>query len=334
MSPKVSVIIPTYNRATKVCNAIDSVLSQTFSDLEVIVVDDGSSDQTDAVLQERYGDRIRCLTQPNQGASAARNTGMAAAHGEWIAFLDSDDLWEPEKLAWQIKAVEGFGNRCGVCYTDTRFFNYPETRTMFELASDSYHHAEKIGVNDDVLRVLVNPGGAGMVVCTCTLLVRSDLIAKSGGFDTNLSFGEDSELMFRLATLTDYCYVNLPLVAVDRAPAEVRHVGVSSEWNKLEVILRDAQLKFEKYSRAGAAVPPKIQVLIRQGLGTIHSGWVNWYLETGQYGRARESALKALRMNFQFNLAMKWLLTWISPRLALRAVKRHQSRKKDLVPFI
>ena len=334
MNPKVSVIIPTYNRATKVRNAIDSALGQTFSDLEVIVVDDGSSDGTGEILQEAYGNRIRYFAQENQGASAARNKGLAEARGEWIAFLDSDDFWEKEKLEWQMKAVEQFAPECGVCYTDTRFFNYPETRTMFQLAEESYRHEGTLGVNPDVLRLLVKPGGAGMVVCTCTLLVRADVVGRSGGFDTNLRFGEDSEFFFRLATLTNYCYVNLPLVAVDRSPAEVRHVGVSSEWNKLEVRLRDAQLKFETHARAGDAVPPKIHKLIREGLGTIHSGWANWYLENGEYAKARESAWRAVRADSRFNLVMKWLLAWISPQLALRAVRRYQQRKQEFVPFV
>ena len=191
MNPKVSVIIPTYNRAAKVRKAIESVLNQTFSDLEVVVVDDGSSDDTGKILQETYGDRIRYFAQPNQGASAARNRGLAEARGEWIALLDSDDLWEKEKLEWQFKALERFGAQCGACYTDVRFMNHPETRTMFELAEESYQHEGTMGINPDVLRVLLRPGRAGMVVCTCSLMARADVVAKSGGFDTNLRFGED-----------------------------------------------------------------------------------------------------------------------------------------------
>jgi glycosyltransferase involved in cell wall biosynthesis len=334
MNPKVSVIIPTYNRAATVGNAIESAVGQTFSDLEVIVVDDGSSDDTGKILQESYGDRIRYFTQTNQGVSAARNKGLAEARGEWIALLDSDDLWEKDKLEWQFKALEQFGSRCGGCYTDTRFFNYPETRTMFQLSEESYRHEGTMGINPDVLRVLLKPGGAGMVVCTCTLLVRADVVERSGGFNPDLRFGEDSEFMFRLAMLTEFCYVNRPLVAVDRSPAELRHVGVSAEWNKLEFWLRDTQLKLEALLRLGDAIPPKIRKLIREQLGSVHSGWANWYLETGQYTKARAAASRAAQLDLTFNLAMKWLLTWISPRLALRAVQQHQESRKDLVPFI
>jgi glycosyltransferase involved in cell wall biosynthesis len=328
MNPKVSVIIPTYNRAAKVGNAIESVLGQTFSDLEVIVVDDGSSDDTGKILQDVYGDRIRYFAQANQGASAARNKGLAGARGEWIALLDSDDLWEKEKLEWQFKALERFGSQCGVCYTDVRFMNYPETRTMFQLAEESYRHDGTMGVNTEAQSVLLSPGRAGMVVCTCSLLARADVIAKSGGFDTNLRFGEDSEFMFRLALLTDFCYVNRPLVRIDRSPAELRHVGVSSEWNKTEFVLRQAQIRAEKFLRLSEGLPTKVRKLILSGLGSIHSGLANCHLEAGEYGKAREAVSRAAQLDLTFNIAVKWLLTWISPRLALRAVQ-HQQKRKD-----
>ena len=330
MKPKVSAIIPTYNRSLKVRNAIDSVLTQTFSNVEVIVVDDGSSDGTGKILQETYGDRIRYFAQDNQGVSVARNKGLAEARGEWIALLDSDDLWEREKLEWQFTALERFGSQCGCCYTDTRFFDYPEMRTMFQLAEESYRHEETMGINTDLLRVLLKPGGAGMVVCTCALLMRADLVAKSGGFNPGLRFGEDSEFMFRLALITDFCYVNRPLVAVDRSPAEVRHVGVSSEWNNVNFWLRDTQLKLEGLAGLGDAVPRKIRKLIREQLSSVHSGWANWYLENGKYARA----LRAVQLSFTFKSVAKFLLTWISPPVALRTVQQHQQRRKDVVPFI
>ena len=333
MNPKVSVIIPTYDRAGKVQNAIESVLGQTFTDLEVIVVDDGSSDGTGKILQETYGDRIRYFAQTNQGVSAARNKGLAEARGEWIALLDSDDFWEKEKLEWQFKALEQFGSRCGGCYTDTRFFNYPETRTMFQLAEKSYRHEGTMGINTDVLRVLLSPGGAGMVVCPSSFVARADVVAKTGNFDPSLRFGEDSEFMFRLALLTGFCYVNRPLVSFDRSPAEIRHVGVSSEWNKLEFWLRDTQLKLETLGRLDA-VPGKIRKLIREQSAGVHSGWANFYLETGQYAKARAATLRAVQLDLTFKVAVKWLLTWINPRLALRAVERHQQARKDSVPFI
>jgi len=329
MNPKVSVVIPTYNRATTVPRAIESVLAQTVTDLEVIVVDDGSSDDTGKVLGEMFGDRIRYYAQVNQGASVARNRGVEEARGEWIAFLDSDDLWEKDKLEWQLKALERFAPQCRGCYTDTRFFNHPETRTMFQLVEQEYRHEGTMGVSPDVLPRLVRPGGAGMVVCLSSLVARTDVVRKTGGFDLKLLYSQDSEFMFRLAMLTGFCYVNLPLVRFDRSPAEIRHVGVQSEWNKFEFWLRDSQLRLEGLLRLSEGLPKEIRNVIRERLSTIHRGWTNLYLETGQYEKAREAASRAAQLDFTFNVAAKWLLTWMSPRLALRTVRRRKERGKE-----
>jgi glycosyltransferase involved in cell wall biosynthesis len=333
-NPRVSVIIPTYNRASKVRGSIESVLAQTVTDLEVVVVDDGSSDDTGKILEETFGDRIRYYAQANQGASVARNRGVAEARGEWIAFLDSDDLWEREKLEWQLKALEQFAPRCCGCYTDVQFLNHPETRTMFQMAEENYRHEGTMGVNTDVLRLLVRPGGAGMVVCLSSFLARTDVARATGGFDPKLLFSQDSEFLFRLAMLTGFCYVNRPLVQFDRSPAELRHVGVSSDWNKFEFWLRDSQLRLEGLLRVSEGLPRKIRKVVRERLSSVHSGWTNWYLEAGQYGKAREAASRAAQLNLTFNIAVKWLLTWMSPRLALRAVQQNQERRKDSVPFV
>jgi glycosyltransferase involved in cell wall biosynthesis len=331
MNPKVSVVVPTYNRATTVPRAIESVLAQTVTDLEIIVVDDGSSDDTGKILGESFGHRIRYYAQTNQGASVARNKGVDEARGEWIAFLDSDDLWEKDKLDWQFKALEQFGPQCGGCYTDTRFFNHPETRTMFQMVEHEYRHQGTMGVSADVLPRLVRPGGAGMVVCLSSLVARADIVRKTGGFDLTLLYSQDSEFMFRLALLTGFCYVNLPLVRFDRSPVEVRHVGVSSDWNKMDFWLRDSQRRLEKLLRLSEGLPEKIREVIRERLGTVHSGWTNWYLETGQYGKAREAAWRAAQLDLTFNLAAKWLLTWTSPQLALRTIRRRKQRESEAV---
>lgn len=329
MDPKVSVVIPTYERAAKVQGAIKSVLDQTFSDLEVIVVDDGSSDGTGQILSEKFADRIRYYPQSNQGVSVARNKGVTEARGEWIAFLDSDDLWEKDKLELQLNALERFSPQCAACYTDTRLFNYPETRTLFQLAEKNYAHEGTMGVNTEVLRLLVRPGGAGMVVHLSSLLVRAEVVRKTGGFDPKLLYSQDSEFMFRLAMRTGFCFVNRPLVWFDRAPVETRHVGVSADWNNSEFFLRDSQLRLEGLLRISKGLPRNVRKTIREQLRSVHSGWVNWYLETGQYSKAREAASTAVRTDLTFNIALKWLLTWMNPGLALRAAREHQEKNKS-----
>jgi glycosyltransferase involved in cell wall biosynthesis len=329
MNPRVSVVVPTYNRAAKVQRAIESVLVQTVTDLEVIVVDDGSSDDTGQILAEKFGDRIRYYAQTNQGVSVARNRGVEESRAEWVAFLDSDDLWEKDKLESQFQALERFSPQCGASYTDTRLFNFPETRTLFQLAEKNYAHKGAIGVNSEVLRLLVRPGGAGMVVHLSSLLARTGIVRSTGGFDPKLLYSQDSEFMFRLAMRTGFCFVNRPLVWFDRSPVETRHVGVSADWDKVEFFLKDSQLRLEGLLRVSQGLPRNVRKTIRQQLRAVHSGWVNWYLETEQVAKAREAASRAAQMDLTINVAVKWLLTWTNPRLALRAVRDHQERSKD-----
>jgi glycosyltransferase involved in cell wall biosynthesis len=329
MNPKVSVVIPTYDRAAKVQGAIESVLAQTFTDLEVIVVDDGSSDGTGQILTNVFGDRIRYFAQPNQGVSVARNRGVAEARSEWIAFLDSDDVWEKDKLEFQFKALEQFGPKCRACYTDTQLFNHPETRTLFQLAQDSYRHEGAMGVNADVLRLLIIPGGGGMVIHLSSLLAHADVIRKTKGFDPKLLYSQDSEFMFRLAMITDFCFVNRPLVWFDRSPVETRHVGVSSDWNKTEFLLQDSQMRLEGLLRLSEGLPKEVRRAVREQLRSVHSGWANWYLEHGEYANARKSVSRAAKMDLTFGIAVKWLLTWTNPQLALRTVRQHQEKTKD-----
>jgi len=331
MNPKISVVIPTYNRAAKVAKGIESALAQTFSAIEVIVVDDGSTDDTRTVIERTFGDNVRYYYQANQGASAARNRGITEARGEWIAFLDSDDEWEHDKLEWQLKTLEGFATQCGGCYTDVRIVNHPETRTFFKLAEQTCRHEGETGISEDALKLLVKPGGAGMVICLSSFMGRTDLIRKIGGFDLKLPYSQDSEFLFRLAMQTGFCYVNRPLVRFDRSPVEQLHVGVSAQWTKLDFWLQDSQLRLEGLLRFRESLPKEVVALIQEQLGSIYSGWANWYLFTRNYGKAREAISRAMRLDPTFNIAMKWLLTWMSPQLACRVVRHRQERSPESI---
>ena len=279
MNPKVSVVIPTYNRADKVRKRCRERLGT-----DVSWIWKSSSWMMDLLM--RRGKHLSMLlviasattSKPIKGSAWRGTRESRKQRGEWIAFLDSDDLWEKEKLESQFNALERFGPQCGACYTDVRFFNHSETRTMFQLAQENYRHDDAMGVNSDVLRLLVRPGGAGMVVCLSSFLARRDAIKKMGGFDPNLLYSQDSEFMFRLAMLTGFCYVNRPLVLFDRSPVENRHVGVSSAWNRLDFFLQDSQLRLEGLLRVTEGQPAAVRNLVRQQLGGIHSGWVNCYL--------------------------------------------------------
>jgi len=183
-SLRVSVIIPTYNRSWCLAEAIDSVLSQTYRNTELIVVDDGSTDETPALLA-RYGNRLRCLRQTNRGVSAARNHGIQAADGVLIAFLDSDDTWQPDKLARQ---VDFFDRQpaAKICQTEETWI--------------------RRGVRVNPKRRHRKPSGwifeASLALCLVSpsaVMMRRELLEEMGGFDESLPACEDYDLWLRVS---------------------------------------------------------------------------------------------------------------------------------------
>ena len=191
--PLVSVVIPTYNREQLLPAAIDSVLAQTYREFEIVVVDDGSTDRTADKIESMSRSisedggrtpRIRYFHQSNQGQSAARNKGIAEAKGDWIAFLNSDDVWLPEKLMSQIRAIEQFEESCGGCFSDARLVDRGQLdTTAFHLAG--WQFEELIGVIADPAPSLAKAFGG---VWVQTLIARSDLVRKIGGFDPRSPF--------------------------------------------------------------------------------------------------------------------------------------------------
>ena len=143
----VSVVIPTHNRVEFIGETVDSVLAQTYTDLEVIIVDDGSSDGTGDYIRSRYADdsRVRYIWQENAERSAARNRGIDEARGEFVAFLDSDDLWLPKKLELQMQIMEarpevvmvlGWTSRFGLQEDRSEFTTLPEEK---DCAAEGFH---------------------------------------------------------------------------------------------------------------------------------------------------------------------------------------------------
>ena len=199
MATFASVIITTYNRAHLVTKSIESVLSQTFKEYEIIVVDDGSTDGTKGLLEERYAGKIIYIgKKKNEGLSAARNTGIEASKGKYIAFLDDDDLWLPEKLELQV--------------------NLMQKKPFLGLVYCGYYGVNKTG---GVLRE-VKPTKRGKIFDDILLsnclgppsasLVKKEVFAKAGYFDENLSSSEDWDMWLRVSKLYEIDFVNRPLV--------------------------------------------------------------------------------------------------------------------------
>ena len=322
-SLSISVVVPTYNRSKIVLAGIESVLAQTYPAFEIIVVDDGSSDGTGEMLQRFIDQRsgcgmavpeIRYFYQSNQGQSAARNKGIAEARGEWIAFLDSDDPWHPEKLEWQVRAIAQFKNECGACFTDAKLFNNLNLNTTAFRTTDA-HYEQPFGILPDAALLMTKPFGTCWVQ---TFVIRTDLIRELGGFDRDLHFAEDQDLLFRLALKTNYCYVNMPLVSIDRTDVNSDPNVAPRLWDRVEVRVQGAQLMCEKWLGLGAALPSNVRKSCVQKLRTTHSTWANLYLENGEYDKARRAIGAALKYEITFTLLAKWMIAWIAPKVARR----------------
>ncbi len=231
---QISVIIPTHNRAATLPRAIDSVLSQTHEADEVIVVDDGSDDGTVEMLARRYP-QLGCLQQPNRGVSSARNLGISQARNEWIALLDSDDVWLPEKLARQVEGLK----------------KNPSLRLC---------HTEEIwirnGVRVNQMRKHAKQGGRIFkrclplcVISPSSVLLHRSLFETYGLFDPELPACEDYDLWLRLCAHEEVLFIEQPLI--------VKHGGHEDQLSRrywgmdrfrvqsLEKLLRNTQLSAE-----------------------------------------------------------------------------------------
>jgi len=316
--PFVSVVIPTFNRARQVQAALKSVLAQTYREFEIIVVDDGSTDGTGEALQENISPQgssekqIRYFFQPNQGQSAARNKGIDEARGEWVAFLDSDDVWLPEKLEWQVRAIEKFQGKCCACITDARLFNDSGMdTTAFRAGGKRY--GQILGIDAEAVRNLAKSFDH---FWTSTLLARTALIRQVGRFDPHLTFAEDNDFFFRLSLATFYCYVNKPLSIIDRSCSPSG--STCRPWDQVEVRLRGRQSMLEKWLKSDSKLPPDVRKTVVHSLRHVYSAWTNWYLEHEQYEEARQAVCEAIKYGLTTKLAIKWTLTHVAPGFARR----------------
>lgn len=189
--PQVSVVIPVYNGDRYIAAAIESVLAQTWQDFEIIVVDDGSSDHTPAILQrygEQYGDRVRAVSQSNQGVAMARNHGIALAQGKWVAFLDADDTFLPDKLAAQL-AFATANPHLGMVHSGWQ--RVDEAGKLLKVVQP-WHEIPDLTLESWLRWKPVLPSA---------MLFKRDWLVQSGGFDRRFPPAEDTELVLRLAAM-------------------------------------------------------------------------------------------------------------------------------------
>jgi glycosyltransferase involved in cell wall biosynthesis len=305
--PLVSVIIPTYNREATIGEAIQSALDQTYPHLEIVVVDDGSTDCTWRVL-ESFGQRIRVFRQQNAGPSAARNRAVAAAEGEIVAFLDSDDVWFPRKIERQVRLLLAAGPAVPCCLCNVLFTHLPDGKpTSFSL-SDLDPELEE-GVWHNPTEVLISR----FVLFNQAAAVRKQAFNALGGFREEMRLLEDYDFALRLSLLGPFAYVKAPLVSygigqsnsLSQNCVRDRNVAPRAVVGILESLLNNG------------GIAPEVRGYLRRQLR-----WSRWRSRVIQYGSSGNRALATVGRAAEWGLRVRDGLLRRSPWLPRMRVIR------------
>lgn len=256
--PLISVVIPAYNAEHTILETIESVQQQTFSDHEIIVIDDGSKDRTLEVLKNLEDQRIKVFSYENAGACVSRNRGITQATGEFIAFLDADDLWTPDKLELQLAALQKHPE-AGVAYSWT-YTMYKRGESLCFMPCS----APEFEGNIYPQLLVTNFIGSGS-----NILVRRQAIESVGGFDPALKACQDWDYHLRLAAHCSY-------VLVPKSQILYRKSSSGTITSKVDVMEEQGRFMIEK---AYQAAPPELQYLKTQCLSNFQRYCADLYLQ-------------------------------------------------------
>ena len=308
-APSVSVLISTYNRASFLPGTLASVFGQTLAPYEVILVDDGSTDDTRAVVESlisRHPDwakRLVYVHQTNKGKSSALNTALPLAAGDWIAFNDSDDTWRSDKLERQFEALRRFPE-CLACFTETTLNEFNDRHPdLTQHARDSYGKIE----NPSDLYPVEWPG-----TYMQTVVVRADLMRRFGEIDVEYRLGQDVDFLFRLGLLTPFCFSNLPLVEINRDPD--RPVALMTSFPPTSwTAMLEAESRLRKWLPLLDDSRETLRSIVRHQLALARSALANRYILAGNVESARRALNDGLRDCGEARLYVKWALAHTMP---------------------
>ncbi|HXC10854.1 MAG TPA: glycosyltransferase family 2 protein [Steroidobacteraceae bacterium] len=315
MQPAVSIILPTFNRLSYLRDAVDSVFSQTFHDWELIIADDGSNEKTKAYLRT-FTDipRVKLLWLPHSGnPPAVRNAALREANGEYIAFLDSDDVWMPDKLAAQIASL----------------------RTQ---ASRRWSYTGCIMVDGHLNPLVVQPRGpratidgwihdallkAEIVVVQSSVVVSRNLLAAAGGYPEDLPICGDYELYAQLARRSPIDFVDAPLVQVRR---HKQHYSDDLD------ALRDLRRFLEKVQRSGAA--NHLESVLERRRATVSAGIARGYAQSGNRRLVLSTLVSSAYYSWPYRAwwygAMAATVQAFAPVSIWAAIRRHLRLGRNL----
>lgn len=276
MTPFVSVVITTYNQAPYVVETVLSALNQTYRNREVIVVDDGSTDDTVARLAP-YRDRVVLVRQENQGVAASRNTGVRSAKGELIAFLDGDDIWEPNKLAVQVAAYEAHP-RSGVIAVDACIFRGAEVLRGSTLPWGTTLSPADGAVStgrfyDDLVK-------QPLIATTSQVMIPARVLEAVGPSDERFRFGSDYDLYLRIALQYDITFVRQVLTRWRYLPTSA---SGPSESRRFRYLAEDVAVLKKHASLTTRTCRPLVRRILRETTYTAS-------YEAYQHGREHDDA--------------------------------------------
>lgn len=247
MKPLVSVIIPTLNRRDYIQLAINSVLDQTYQNIELIVIDDGSSDGTSDVVKEKYGNKLTYIWQENQGESVARNNGLAIARGKYVNFLDSDDYWDPRKIDIEVEFLHNAKSQEYVAICSSVWVVNEEGNLI---KSDPSGRSIKLS-NYEIYDFFSGPK---IFAPPSNLLLRSSTLRELGGFDDRIQYGEDWDLVIRLRSKGKIFFLDEPLVYYRIHPSSQQGIPKPEKIDRvikdhIKVITQNRYLVDSRYSK-------------------------------------------------------------------------------------
>ncbi len=292
--PLVSVIIPTYNRAHLVKDAINSALQQTYKNVEVIVIDDGSTDNTKEILA-KYGNKINYLYKENGGCSSARNLGVSKARGEYIAFLDSDDLWYPEKIEKQTAVIKM--TNYNIVMSDIEFVDKDNNHLSFS------NLREVIKKDGDIMKYLLY-----RPYITCSyMLIKKTVFSKVGIFDETFKTAEDLDMLLRICSEYKAALVAEPLVKF-RATAKSLHKELCTN-NSIKAIK-----KIHNYAPDFAR---QNQALILKAMARINLRYAEDLLWHRYVNESKKQIISSIRNSFMFKALVLYAKCFIFQILSI-----------------
>ena len=323
--PKVSVIIPTFNRERFVGLSIDSVMSQTYKDIEVIIVDDGSTDNTQQVLGT-YGNKIRVIKQNNSGKSQALNRGIDTARGEWVGILDSDDEWIPGYLEWQMKRVDRNPNVIAhITNSVTIQLNGAREDHFFETRLTGKFGEKECMLLERPLRTIVNHHPW---FCQATIMKRN-LLLQAGGFDRTLNIAEDLDIISKMALRGPFSICKKPLVYVIRRSEDIPNLVAQAKKNRIYMYQAFSQVFVNLL--ANPDLTRAERMAINRALSHSWRALGNAFVIARRKTEARQYYMKSFFIYPSIRSIIKSIATVFPEKISVSLVKGdgHRSKGKD-----